>query len=459
MYRLLTLFAREDTPAEGAEHHRGLVQRAPLQSVFRQREQCSLEFSVRIVLKIRHLRWRLLLSRAIDSLRKSDVLIGAGGFSFRDNAGRAYSPLFDSCREAFEEHGYSVQMVALRGDARPGMQFAAGNVPNLPSVERGYFVDAGLRLVSNGRVRTRFEERAWSRILDAVQPRVVVANQPSPALCRAGRDRGIEVFDMQHGHIRGDHRAYYNVKKPQRTHPHEWPSAILCWDERTAEIVSRDLGQYTSSHVVGHPWLTRFISPKGGDNVAAAAIARAEAVALSTPLPVVVVTLQWNQGPNGKTGLYGDLLPGPLIDYICRTKSVAWLIRPHPVQDRESRGQIYNRIQDVFGTCETLIRTDASTSRELALPAVLSRAVAHVTVSSSSTLEATWLGVPSWQFSEPHPFYNYPLVQSGADIEALGAWLDNHISAAERPIVGQKSNSSLMADFSADLCRACGLLP
>lgn len=411
-----------------------------------------------MLLKFYRLRWRLIFSSSRRSFSAADVLIGAGGFSFTDESGRVHSPLFDSCRKAFEECGHSVQMVALRGDARSGMQFASGNVPNLPGVERGYLVDAGVRLLTNGRYRTRFEGRAWSRILDAVQPRVVVAYQPSPALCRAGRDRGIEVFDMQHGHIRGEHRTYYNVKRPQRTHPHEWPSAILCWDERTAEIVSRDLGKHTSGRVVGHPWLTRFISPKDSDNVANAAIARAETVARSTPLPVVVVTLQWNRGPGGKTGLHGDLLPNPLLAYICRTKSVAWLIRPHPVQVRESRGQIYDRIQDVFGACETLVGADASTSKELALPAVLRQAVAHVTVNSSSTLEATWLGIPSWQFSEPHPFYNHPLIRSGPDTEALGAWLEDQVAKSEDRLVGQRTDASLTADFPADLCRACGLL-
>lgn len=414
---------------------------------------------VNMFFKVRRLHWRLIFSSSHRGFSRADVLIGAGGFSFTDESGRVYSPLFDSCREAFEEFGHSVQMVALHGDARPGTHFVGGYVPNLPSVERGYLVDTGVRLLTMSRYCTRFEERAWIRILDAVQPRVVVAYQPSPSFCRAGRDRGIEVFDMQHGHIRGEHTSYYNVKRPQRTHPHEWPSAILCWDERTAEIVGRDLGQHTSGRVVGHPWLTRFINPKNSDNVATAAIARAETVARSTPLPVVVVTLQWNRGPNGKTGLYGDLLPDPLIDYICRTKSVAWLIRPHPVQVRESRGRIHNRIQDVFGACATLIGADSSTAKGLALPAVLSRAVAHVTVNSSSSLEATWLGIPSWQFSEPHPFYDHPLIQSGADIEALGAWLEDQVAKAEARLVGRRTDASLTADFPADLCRACGLLP
>lgn len=415
-----------------------------------------------VLRKLQHQPWRLLLAGRTQALRKSDVLLAAYSFSFRDSLGRLYSTLFDSCREALEGYGVSVQMVALRGEPYPRARFAGGHVPSPASPERGKLIDAVTELAFNGRVRTRFEERAWIQVLEGVQPQVVIAQQPSPSLCRAGRDRGIEVFDLQHGHITEGHRYYYNLNRPQRVHKNEWPSGVLCWDQRSAEVVNRNLQPRTTGRVVGHPWLTRFMSPNddhNSDTVVARAIAEVDELLQGLRKPLVLVTLQWNPDRADRSGLTGALLPAPLNDLICRTREMFWLVWPHPAQVRESLGKVFDRIDDVFSSCETVITGHAR--EKLALPALLSRSVAHVTVTSSSVEEATLLGVPSWRFTDSRSPLVDPLVRTGADVQALEKWLSQLVQRqdAEASALVSGRLDELDGSFAERLLRACALSP
>lgn len=410
-----------------------------------------------LLTRILQMKWRLLVSIRRVWFNKADVLIGASGFSFSTDDGRLYSPLFDSAREVFERAGRSVQMVSLHGDdgVRNDVrcEFEAGSVPTLPAVERGRFADALVFFLSGGRRRTRFEERAWKRILDVVEPQVVVANQPSRALCRAGRRHGIEVHDLQHGIILENHSGYYNLTNPVRTERDEWPSSILCWDDRSAAIVNRVLGEHTSGKVVGHPWLSRFIETHPNDGVISAAVARANVVSAASRLPIVLVTLSWQRGD--RSGLRGELLPDPLLRYLAQKTSIAWLVRPHQVQVMESRGKIHGRIADCLRDVKTAL--DARALDDLALPAALSVSAAHVTVNSSSALEAIGLGVPSWRFSAPHPLYENSLVTSGTNIDALDNWLNQCLEGRPSPSVsGVSERPASHVDFAERLLRCCG---
>lgn len=406
--------------------------------------------------RLSRLRWQVLMSLERLDLEPADVLIGAGGFTSVDNAGRLYDPLFDSCREVFQDASHSVQMVSRLGEAGRGRCFSAGHVPNLPAVERGRLLDSVVIRSTNGRRRTRFEERAWGRLLDSVQPRVVVTFQPPPSLCRAGRLRNIKVFDMQHGVIQENHASYYNIANPVRDEADEWPSEILCWDRRTADIINRVLHEYTSGHVVGHPWLSRFIEQCPGDTIVSAAMNRADEIRRTTSNPIVLVTLQWQ--PSNRSGLRGELLPAELKRYMSMKRGVSWIVRPHPVQITESKGAIYTRLAKYLHPVQGALPADVS--RLLPLPAALHIAAAHVTVDSSAVIEATVLGVPSWQFALK-PVFRSSLAQSGTDVSELDRWLFRHVSRERKRAHASELHSKMHAGcaqaFSQELLRRCRL--
>lgn len=382
----------------------------------------ALETPLNLLTRVRRLPWKLLLSPRRPKLGQADVLIGAGGFSVIDPSGRLYDPLFDSCREVFEGASYSVRMVSRLGEASAGRTFAAGDVVDLPIVERGRLLDAIVCRISNERLGLGCEKRAWNRVLDAVQPRVIVTFQPPPALCRAARLRNILIFDIQHGSIQ-ENQEYYCTNAPVRADSSEWPTAILCWDANTVAIVNRVLEPHTRGHLVGHPWLSRFLEVRGDDTMVAAAVAHANEIRRSTSSPIVLITLQWPPGGD-RTGLTGELLPAPLMEYLTRKSGVSWIVRPHPVQITESKGAIYARLTDDLQSVAGAL--PATVSQSLPLPAALGIAHAHITVQSSSVIEASWMGIPSWQFA-PRPTLTDSLVQAGTDINALDSWLDQQL--------------------------------
>ncbi|MDS1140042.1 hypothetical protein RE432_06310 [Pusillimonas sp. SM2304] len=232
----------------------------------------------------------------------------------------------------------------------------------------------------------------WGRILDVVKPKYIIGIQPDSFLCKAARDRGIRIYDLQHGVISTSH-AWYG-KTAKELDAINLPTDFLCWDTSSASAIrgwAEDKG--IRVHVTGNPWFQRFQCVDSEDQVVNELIRNN--LSVTDDKPKILVTLQW-----GLERFYNDsdehdgylpialkkLITSPLQQY-------NWLIRLHPVQLRGSeRARCFQFLEKEFGGLGNVewLRTS-----EAPLPLILSIIDLHITDMSSVVIEASWFGVPS----------------------------------------------------------------
>jgi hypothetical protein len=306
--------------------------------------------------------------------------------------GKRYSPLVDTLGDDLAARNVACLSVAriisaIRGAASHGEVYAPDG-----AFTRALLQKRLVGLTARGRYPySRWEEEVWGRILDATGARKVVGIQPSRELCVACHKRGVWVSDLQHGVIADLHPWYgsgFRAHEPKEYLPH----AFLCWDRGSENVIGkwaheRDI----RTHVVGHPWLTRF-ALRGDDDPLVRELSERHESALRSidGRKTILLSLSWGESniPNG------FVAEGVEKAIRASAREWRWLIRLHPNQLSGFAKQEGVRFADYFrARLKGFAEWEPSTHSPL--PVLLRHVDLHVTWSSSVCIEASQMGIKS----------------------------------------------------------------
>lgn len=240
------------------------------------------------------------------------------------------------------------------------------------------------------------ELKLWLKILDLSKPKVVIAVQPHPMLCKACRERNIQVFDYQHGLINEGMPEYGHVRKMASVE--FLPTGYLCWDKNSANVINlwaEDKGIKT--FILGNPWMSRFMSPREDDQLVSQELEQfnidQNKAVLSDDKKVILVTLQANPEIHFPDYFSNkQIIQSSLLEVIKASEStITWLIRLHPIQNRDPIEK--KRIMNFFSSYQNVEINHAS---KVALPALFSIIHGHITWNSCVTDETSNYGIPSF---------------------------------------------------------------
>lgn len=321
-------------------------------------------------------------------LPQSDVLlIASDADRYLNCRGKAYSPLLDTFAELLGEEGLTCASLASPGSRLVG-DLACGNPA---SFDRDAFLSRVAGRLPAAISPKRFSrENLFRRILRHVRCKVVVGIEPAPALCRAGRQEGVMVYEMMHG------MGYTSFAETLgKCSPDEWPARFLAYDKVTVEALRQATGSAATVVEMDHPWFAR-LEREGSGNAAGGALAP-ELVELQWRFrKTVLLTLQW--GYDGDHPDFPGILPNGIVaeevvSAIKQTSTeVLWLVKLHPAQ---VRGSLYERHRIFVKDLQRKYPNVFSKVDDVPLSLLLQLCDGHVTMSSMACYEAGWMAVPS----------------------------------------------------------------
>lgn len=326
-----------------------------------------------------------------QKIKPCDVLLFRSdincGYQYK---GKAYSPLYDSVGELFINRGLVVSSVAKHFAKLTGEK--AHNSP--VSYNRAALIQATFRRFGTKGMAWANEQGQylWERILDKAKPYCVIGSQPNVGLCRAGKVKGVRVYDLQHGIIADEH-LWYGKKCRFDLSERDLPDGFLCWDESSAEALRKWAPQKDIDvRVVGNPWFLRFLVKDPGDSLVQEALMTGRI--FNNDKPVVLVSLQWGLDLYYKYKGFNDVIVDALEKTILETADAYnWLLRLHPVQLRgPEKDRVQNYLSRTFGH---LTSVEWKKCSETALPIVLQQVDLHITEHSTVVVEAGWMGISS----------------------------------------------------------------
>jgi acid stress-induced BolA-like protein IbaG/YrbA len=367
-----------------------------------------------LIVKFRNVLSGCFLKRSWDNIKKADVLVvrhdADCGYQYE---GKAYSPIADSIVE-----GCVKEMLSVCSVATPFSRLFGAHAFNSPIVLNRSFLWIALccRILSlfiGGQRSKKWtasqRTKLWRRVLDRIEPGMVIGIQPDVDLCRACRALNVPVFDFQHGVIAPDH-WWYDKKMKNDIADDALPSGFLGWDDHSMDTLARWAPARGSSvRVVGNPWFQRFQYPDDKDQLVQDALGQGHVY--TNNRPTILVSLQW--------GLHVNYYPeNDFNKVMCHALETAikqthgeynWLLRLHPVQLRGQEGHFCEEyLSREFGNYPNVEWHRVS---RLPLPVLLKQSDLHITDMSTVVTEASWLGVPS-ALLNPH-------LNKGGSIENL----------------------------------------
>lgn len=309
---------------------------------------------------------------------------------------KAYGVLIDSLKDLFENRELRVSTVA-----RPYSTIAPNQAYGSPVLCNRAALSIRLRKELLACLKGRMwakewadkqESNLWRGILDKTTPRVVVAIQPSPSLCRACRFRAIPVYDLQHGVIDEQH-IWYGEKYRKETPLEDLPDGFLCWDEPSAEVLRNWVARKgITVQIIGNLWFARFLKRDQRDLLVNEALKKGRIFADSKK--VVLVSLQHGLEYYYKNKSFNGIMVDALEKVILETADTYnWMIRLHPGQMRwPEKKRVCSYLTHTFGDNPSI---DWRITSEIPLPLVLQQTDLHITDSSSVVIEAGWMGIPT----------------------------------------------------------------
>jgi len=332
-----------------------------------------------------------------QKLEKCDVLLVRHdchcGYEYQ---GKAYAHLIDSLADLCVKNGLLTGTVASPYSKLTGVY--AYNFP--VSYNKYAAIRALIRMVirlfknsenSNEWLYNRIT-LLWCRIFDQAKPRFVIGMQPDQSLCRAGKIKGLPVYDLQHGVI-DDENFWYGEKYRIGTPPQDLPSGFLCWDEQSAAALRKWAPQKgIDVRVVGNPWFARFLFKDPSDFLVQEA--SKDGKIFHNDRPTILVSLQWGMRYYYNQKEFNGVMVDALEKVILETAdSYNWLLRLHPVQIREQEKEsAQHYLKRSFGHLASVEWRACST---LPLPVVLEQVDLHITDMSTIVVEAAWMGIYS----------------------------------------------------------------
>lgn len=333
-----------------------------------------------------------------QKINKCDILfVLASGDCGYIHQGKAYSPLLDSVNDLCRDQGLRTASVYTHFSKLIGL--------NTYNTKISYNRRALMTALSSRIARlflgheksvawtTRQRETFWGRILDIAKPVCVIGIQPNEGLCRAGKLKGIPVYDFQHGVI-DDKHPWYGSDYCRNKEYGALVNGFFCWDEASASTLLKWAPQKgIDVRVVGNPWFSRFEIAHKNDLLVQEALNSGQI--FGNGRPVVLVSLQWGTKDfYDKYSGYNGFMIDALEQTILETGHLFnWLLRLHPIQMRGSEKMLSQKyLMRTFGHMSSV---EWRISSELPLPVVLKQADLHITESSSVVVEASWMGIRS----------------------------------------------------------------
>jgi len=303
-------------------------------------------------------------------LRRCDILFVAHDGDFGQiEENKYYSPILDPLYSIYRSSGYDVLNVMKPFSKKSSNRlWSKGLRFNWSFLLAKICTRLGIGRIYN-------EERVWRRILSICEPRLVIGIQPSAELCRVCKEVKITIYDVQHGVIESSARKYSRLI--------ESSPKFLVWDERSANVLRAYGFGEKDVTVIGHPFHFRYhkkmFLPEKVMDFRSFPIGRGDR-------KTILITLQYDlQHFYGTTFEY---LPSSLEKFIHRHYDrYDFMIRMHPLK-REKQLKYLKKSY----------RSDMIDYEECSiapLPLVLERADIHITYHSSTTIEASWYGVPT----------------------------------------------------------------
>lgn len=358
----------------------------------------------------------LRFSDTFRAMRACDVVVFCGDSDRTDVLdGLAYSRMTDGLREALEKGGVTVQGFALPYARLVGPQTAA----NAASANRFFFlrsvVDRVCRLIGSTSRMDAAAQGFYARMLKRTGAKSLVGIGLSAAAIKAARAEGARSVEVLHGY------GYSAI-------PWGWdkagailPDMVLAFDDVSAATFRQLQPRGTTVCTIENYWYRKFLDQ---DEFQRLPLAWREIPWLPSGKKVVLVSLSW--GYDGDHGVYtffaGVLKNGLFPDELRNVIELAgdgyfWVFRLHPVQVMGARYAHYKNVLDelcrAYGNCEWERGTQA------ALPALLGRCDAHISMVSMTAYDAAFLGVCSLMLC--------PTLKAGGvyermfcDLEALG---------------------------------------
>ncbi|WP_418113764.1 hypothetical protein RJD40_00860 [Vibrio scophthalmi] len=238
----------------------------------------------------------------------------------------------------------------------------------------------------------RLQVKFWNQVLDKATPKAIIIVQADEALCFACYQRGIRIYDFQHGVITDSMPMYgrdFQQGKPKEL----LPTGYLCWDLDSCDVINRwSVDKGITAHHIGNPWLTRFFIKSNDDLLVNEEVNKITSLFDGNTSLNILVTLQWGLSscyPNYFSG--SECIHSELVKAIRKTKHVNWFVRLHPVQLNNEK--VRDEIFSIFSDFEN-VEIERSTS--MPFPLLLTLMDAHVTWDSSSVIEANYVKIPSF---------------------------------------------------------------
>jgi len=332
-------------------------------------------------------------------LEPCDVLIirhnNDCGYNFDE---KAYAPLIDSLGDLCTKKSLRVRSVAKHFSVFVGKRAQYSPVSyNQALIGIGIIKIITWIFKNNQKSESVFESlrvRLWCQILEKCNPGMIISIQPDEYLCRAGKKKGIPVYDLQHGAIAEEDPVYrekYRVSTPIE----DLPDGFLCWDDRSVATISK-WAQNKGIRVlnIGNPWFLRFQKNTPDDRLVSEALDQGKIHNENPDRPSVLVTLQWGLKSINPDARFNGVMTDALEKVILDTENVYnWILRLHPVQLRgKEREMTLCYLRKTFGEEKT---QSWLTSSYIPLPVVLRQTDLHITYHSTVVIEAAWMGVRS----------------------------------------------------------------
>lgn len=320
-----------------------------------------------------------------DNLFEADVILIShdGDKSFIVD-GLPYSPLIDTVGRYLEQSGVKICNLSRPWSKLNSEKTWSRSISVNRELATAWIFDQFFfGLFGNQRVN------AWMKILQKVKPRYVIAIQPEPALCFAGKISNVVICDIQHGTI--DDSYYYRKRTKKQYDRNGYPSACLCWDALSKQAAT-ELWPNVKSVVIGHPWIASFFPSQSSDEIN---LEQFETNHI-TSSPSVLITLQWDYSNPARIQC-----PSLIIESLKVAYSKNWniYIRFHPLQIKRIGHD------NLKAAWERKTKLKFSSGRvydvsKSALPPLLHTATVHFSDYSASIIEAAVLETPSIIWSE-----------------------------------------------------------
>ncbi|CAG1022085.1 hypothetical protein MTYM_01475 [Methylococcales bacterium] len=318
--------------------------------------------------------------------------------------GKPYSQIMDAFAEICNKHKISFQVIAT-----PYSTYYLDKATNYPLTFNRDFLgseilDKIFNTYPSKNETCKFSIAIWKKILKKSNAKIVVGIRPSSALCAAGKDCKIKVYDFQHGVI-DDAHWWYGQQARHFTNKRYLPDGFLCWDQNSINSLRKWTSEKNIETInVGNPWFLNYFSSKNLFNNH-----QHENLFIDNDKPTILVSLQWGLHVYYKNHKQW-IMPPQLEEAIQETSTqYNWLLRLHPIQMQDTnRDETFKYMHDKFDLLQNI---DWEISSKLPLPVVLSMTDLHITDMSSVVIEASWFGIPSALLN--------PLLKKGEKLQNL----------------------------------------